>query len=404
MPESLCNLRVKPFVFDLGKDKNTMMKKFLAGTTALIAVGSFASAANAAEPIKLSVGGFMNQWVSIADVDAKNTNQNGQVNWEFNNVAVNSDTEVHFKGETVLDNGLKVAVVIEKEAERTDTGANGRNADQQYAEISGGWGAVRVGETLNAATRVHSSAPGAGAGVSDAVTVLGVGVASGNAVTDLASQVTSVDGINDAGAGSTAIDYVSPMFGPFAFGITYTPRVFSRGLAQEGTTSKDLLGAALVYADKWGPVAVNADVAYARFEQLEGSAQNGMAHGVPVGIKLGYAGFEVGGSYFRIMDNAKIASTATGTSYDGVAWDAGIAYTTGDWKFGYQYYSSSLEGSLAQRGRDTTKVHNVGMAYTMGPGVSVSANLSHLTLTEETRTSSDKTTAAGLITGIQLAF
>ena len=70
-----------------------MMKKFLIGTTALIAVGTLAGAAQAADPIKLSVGGKMNQWFSIADVkDRPGT--------KYAHTAVNSDTEVHFKGET----------------------------------------------------------------------------------------------------------------------------------------------------------------------------------------------------------------------------------------------------------------------------------------------------------------
>jgi outer membrane protein OmpU len=382
-----------------GREK---MKKILAGTSALFAVATLSGAAQAAEPIKLSVGGFMNQWVSILNVDDKKTS-NGVEN-SYNHAAVNSDTEVHFTGSTVLDNGLKVAVVIEKEAERTD--ATARNADQQYVTLSGGWGQVRVGEMLNAATVVHNQAPGAGAAMSDVTTILGVGPVNGT-VTDLASQVTTVDGINDAGAGSTAIDYISPMFGPFAFGLTYTPRVFGRGPANEGATSKDLLGAALVYADKWGPVAIASDVAYARFEELEGTTQAGMAHAVPVGVKLSWNGFDLGGSYIRIMDNVKSTDNATAaTSYDGYAWDAGLAYTTGNWKFGYQYYHSSIDGAAGRTnpGKDKTSVHNGGLAYTMGPGVTTSANFAHMSVTDEAGGTLAKRASYGLITGIQLAF
>ncbi|MBF0355417.1 MAG: porin [Alphaproteobacteria bacterium] len=387
------------------------MKKVLFGTTALVAAGMFGSAAQAAEPIKLSVGGFMNQWFAIADVEDK-TNPATQ----YNNLSIVSDTEVHFKGSTVLDNGLKVAVVIELEAERT-SGATARNADQQYAEISGGWGAVSIGERFNAAQRVHTSAPGAGAAFADIAGMNsqagGANLASGAAVTSMSNYYTSVDGIVNAGRNSTAIDYVSPMFGPFAFGVTYTPAVGSRGLAVEGASVKDLMGAALVYADKWGPVSVNADVAYARAEHETLDTQNGMLHGIPVGLKFGYAGFEVGGSYFRIMDNVKTTASggsATAASFDGRAWDAGIAYTTGPWKFGYQYFSSHMEGLVNTKGKDKTGIHNGGGQYTMGPGVVVTANVGYQTYRDEAANAGasnndlGKRNTLSLVTGLRLNF
>ncbi|MBF0166261.1 MAG: porin [Alphaproteobacteria bacterium] len=377
------------------------MKRFLIGTSALIAVGTIAGAAQAADPIKLSVGGKMNQWLSFADVKDK-------VTTKYNHVAVNSDTEVHFKGETVLDNGLKVEVVIEHEAERTD--ATARNANQQYAQLSGGWGALRIGETVNAANRVHAQAPGAGAGMGDAITILGIQPVTGT-VTSMTDGQTSVDGIASVGVSATSIDYVSPMFGPFAFGLTYTPHGGNRGLAVEGNSIKDLMGVAFVYADTWGPVAVNADVAWARADHETSGTQNGMLHGIPVGVKFGYAGFEVGGSYFRIMDNVKALASAgnanAATSFDGVAWDAGISYTTGDWKFGYTYFTSKHEGDVDTKTKDKAKVHNAGVAYTMGPGVSVSANGVYTAFEDEAvvaTTNTHKSRTYGLITGIQLTF
>ncbi|MBF0355418.1 MAG: porin [Alphaproteobacteria bacterium] len=378
-----------------------MIKRFLIGTSALIAVGTLAGAAQAADPIKLSVGGKMNQWLSFADVKDK-------VTTKYNHVAVNSDTEVHFKGETVLDNGLKVEVVIEHEAERTD--ATARNANQQYAQLSGGWGALRIGETMNAANRVHNQAPGAGAGMGDAITILGIQPVSGT-VTSMTDGQTSVDGIASVGISATSIDYVSPMFGPFAFGLTYTPHGGNRGLAVEGNSIKDLMGVAFVYADKWGPVAVNADVAWARADHETVGTQNGMLHGIPVGVKFGFAGFEVGGSYFRIMDNVKALRSAANanaaTSFDGVAWDAGISYTMGDWKLGYTYFTSKHEGDVDTKTKDTAKVHNAGVAYTMGPGVSVSANGVYTAFADEAvvaTTATHKSRTYGLITGIQLTF
>ncbi|CAA6604870.1 conserved exported hypothetical protein [Rhodospirillaceae bacterium LM-1] len=391
------------------------MKKVLFGTTALVAAGMFGTAAQAAEPIKLSVGGFMNQWMAIGDVDSY-TYATGRVR-EYGNVSLVSDTEVHFKGATTLDNGLKVAVVIELEAERTSS-STGRNADQQYVTLSGGWGQVRVGEMLNAAQVVHNQAPGAGAGNADVSGMFPSSVPNGNTMTSMANHYTSVDGIANAGRCSMAIDYISPMFGPFAFGVTYTPNINSRGFAQESNSLNDLMGAAFVYADKWGPVAVNADVAYARFDYdhsigASGTVTNnatGVVHGVPVGLKLGYAGFEFGGSYVRIMDSMKTgqgaANNAAAGSFDGYAFDVGAAYTTGPWKFGYTYFKSSLAGDIVtNQGRDKQDIHNAGGQYTMGPGVVVTANVGYLKNQEENSTTAgNKQESLALITGLKLSF
>ncbi len=392
------------------------MKKVLFGTTALVAAGMFGTAAQAAEPIKLSVGGFMNQFMAIGDVDSY-TYATGRVR-EYGNVSLVSDTEVHFKGATTLDNGLKVAVVIELEAERTAS-STGRNADQQFATLSGGWGQVRIGEMLNAAQLVHNQAPTAGANNADVANMFPSSVPNGAGLQGMSNQYTSVDGIANAGRASVAIDYISPMFGPFAFGITYTPNVLSRGFAQENNSLNDLFGTAFVYADKWGPVSVNADIAYARFDYdtnmsatgTLNSNATGVVHGLPIGVKFGYAGFEVGGSYFRIFDSMKAGASAgaldgnaSSGSFDGIAYDVGLAYTTGPWKFGYAFYKSSHEGDLRTAGRDKQTLHNGGGQYTMGPGVVVTANVGYLKNQDEVKQAGDKQESLALITGLKLSF
>ena len=94
------------------------MKKFLIGTTALVAAGFVAGQAEAADPIKLSVGGYMNQYVGYADQD-----EDGQEN--FAEVKVESETELYFRGSTTLDNGLTIGVNIDRYADRDDTGGDG---------------------------------------------------------------------------------------------------------------------------------------------------------------------------------------------------------------------------------------------------------------------------------------
>jgi outer membrane protein OmpU len=407
------------------------MKKVLFGTTALVAVGLCAPIANAAEPIKLTVGGMMNQFFGIAFAesdDFKSDAGNSQVGivaspalHSHGNFGVLSDTEIHFKGSTVLDNGLKVAVVVEAEAERTQATANARNTDQQYVEISGGWGALRVGETFNVAHRIHQSAPGAGMAFADlGAFIFAVGGNSsggtGN-ITTTANFFTSADGIGNAGRNSNQIDYVTPAFatpvGTFTAGVSLAPSVSSRGVPVDGTNSKDLMVGGLAYSNTIFGVAIAADAGYGRYELPATSSAtqlSGMAQIQQYGLNLGYAGFKVGGSYMRIMDSNSVkgatvgAHAITAASMDGSAWDAGINYTTGPYTVGYQYFASSFEGIIGIKGKDKTSLHLAGAQYTMGPGVVLTGNFGHARYKDEVNIDSTNTSGWVVATGVKLTF
>lgn len=106
------------------------MKKILVASSALVAV-AFAGQASASEKIKLSVGGYTEQWIGAADQDSGKESYN----------ALQSDTEIHFKGSTTLDNGIEVGATIEFEAE----GEANNNTDEQYLYVNGGFGQIKLG-------------------------------------------------------------------------------------------------------------------------------------------------------------------------------------------------------------------------------------------------------------------
>ena len=85
------------------------MKKILFGTTALLAAGAFASAAQASDPIKLQLGGYMEYWVAAA-------NQDSAFSTPVNSFDIQGESEVWFVGKTTLDNGM----VIELGRQRPD--------------------------------------------------------------------------------------------------------------------------------------------------------------------------------------------------------------------------------------------------------------------------------------------
>src|SRR5215471_11925853 len=112
------------------------MKKLILGSTALVGVASVAGAAQASDGIKLDVGGFF-QTVYQGVFDNKNDQHFGN---EHNYDRFLHNAEVHFKGETTLDNGLTVGAQIELEGENA-----GDQIDKAFVYWSGGFGKVQIG-------------------------------------------------------------------------------------------------------------------------------------------------------------------------------------------------------------------------------------------------------------------
>ncbi|MCP4393231.1 MAG: porin, partial [Alphaproteobacteria bacterium] len=129
------------------------MKKILLGTTALVAAGVISSAAQASEPIKLEVGGYMDWWVAAVDQKEDYENETGI---QSNNVDVFGNGEIHFKGSTTLDNGVKLGVQVELE------GGNRSESDpidESYITVDSQYGRVVLGSDDNVAYSMHVSAP-----------------------------------------------------------------------------------------------------------------------------------------------------------------------------------------------------------------------------------------------------
>lgn len=362
------------------------MKKILYGTTALVAAGFITSAASAAEPIKLSVGGHMWQFFGFVDQEDDTPSSTGVAS-VHNNFGHHSDTEVYFTGSTKLDNGLSVKAVIELEAERTSASPNARQADQQYLEIGGNFGVLSMGERFQLGHRIHNNAPQFGIDWTNFRTAFvtdnaaGTNTTTANVVSGPTEHMTSTNAVLTRS--SSEISYVTPAFYGFNAGVAYVPNVNNRGVANEATALHDALTAGVVYGGTLFGAKVGADVGVVRAERASNSG--GKLTGLQSGLKVGMNGFTVGGSYLRVSDN--IDKTAAQTSQsggnDGHAWDAGVSYENGPWGVSLTYFTSSWEGTVptnggaAGSGADVIKLWSVAGKYTLGPGVVLDAAVVH---------------------------
>src|SRR5262249_18503091 len=92
------------------------LKKLFLGTTALLAAGLVGAGAKAADPIKLTLGGFFG---AAGGGEIGGADNKGEPSYQKQHGAIHENVEVYFNGSTTLDNGLTPGVHIELEGNNT---------------------------------------------------------------------------------------------------------------------------------------------------------------------------------------------------------------------------------------------------------------------------------------------
>ena len=180
------------------------MKKFLVATTALVAVAALSTTAQAADPIKLSIGGFMHQWVGFTDNENDTTVADGV---QMSKVGTWSNAEIYFRGSTKLDNGLTVGVNIDTER---SGGADGVSDDTFLSVSSDSLGTVKIGSTK-----------GVSYGLSHTHSDVGLGVNDGDFTNFVANNLgLDIDTLTSSTDGHKVI-YLTPNFGGVQAGASY---------------------------------------------------------------------------------------------------------------------------------------------------------------------------------------
>src|SRR3546814_18170 len=130
------------------------MKHILLGTSALVAAGLLVAPANAAEKIKLGLGGFYNASMGMNFAEDDDPGESGD---QHNDFDIHQNIEIHIKGETTLDNGITVGVQLQLEGDD-----DAERWDEAWGYFSGGFGEIRFGSEDSAvldrkSTRLNSS-------------------------------------------------------------------------------------------------------------------------------------------------------------------------------------------------------------------------------------------------------
>ena len=150
------------------------MKKLLLGSTALVAGGLMAAPAMAADPIKIGVGGYYQFFVNAGSIEGSYAlSQSGNAAFtgagvNFKGLSLYQEGEIHFTGQSKLDNGTTVGLTVELEgwnsAVSTTAGAgSARQIDEAFLFAFGDWGRVEVGSRDQASYRMYYGLPSAAA-------------------------------------------------------------------------------------------------------------------------------------------------------------------------------------------------------------------------------------------------
>ena len=353
------------------------MRKRLLQSTALFGAGltlAVGGVARAEEPIKLEVGGFFREAYQVVfDDDGE-----GEAGNERNTDGFFNDAEIHFKGETTLDNGLTVGARVELEGE-TETGTAGSDQiDEAWISFSGGFGEIHIGSEDDALANGCIVPPGATGNFSAfSPNQWGANTLATNTV------CTGVDDRGDA----QKILYVSPSFGGFHIGLSYTPNGGDERhtdgvgphVGMPGNADNESRHNVSVYATYsyegagWGLTWGGGGSWEGHAEQVVGPDRE-ESDFYQTGLNLTFGNFGVGGvfEYFHDLDDQG--------PNDLSSWVAGLggSYNMDAWTFGLQYSHQDQENDGSASADEFEQDRIVATTnYALGPGINVDAEIGY---------------------------
>jgi predicted porin len=352
------------------------MKKILLGSTALVAAGLIANDAAAADGVKLSIGGFYRGAAGVMFDDFDGAF--GGLEDDLRDYVFKQDVEVHFSGETTLDNGLKVGAVIQLEGQ-----TSGDQIDEVYAFFSGGWGEVRFGDDDEALTAMCSITPSASPNFGPDSPFFNFSNSGLGGYIGTNGTCFGVDG------DSTKIIYFSPSFGGFSFAASFTPD-------NTQDTRNTTAGAGTRFENNTGQNSENVSVAANFNHDFNGVTLNigggatwsfdrERAPGVDeveddqAYASVSFFGFTIGGAtewrYNFGADESDRHTYGFGVTYNWDAWTVGLGWTHGDYEVAQAGGVITTFGgaavALTNDAEQNQEIFSLTAAYALGPGITI---------------------------------
>jgi hypothetical protein len=360
-----------------------MMKKLLLGSTALVAGGLMAAPAMAADPIKIGVGGYYQFFALAGGIEGVYAPDGTSL--QYKGLQFIQEGEIHFIGQSKLDNGTTVGLTVELEgwntpSTQTSTSPSGsvRQIDEAFLFAFGDWGRLEFGSRDQASYRMYYGAPSALLGWGFFQHNSSFNWASGAMLANPAQGAATFFTIGGQFQDVNRVNYFTPRFYGLQVGVGYAPKInvvpsalLARGLVGPGPTVQaagvcgfndattasncptndnswqDMFDIGANYLNKFGDVTVALFGAW-MYASFVPSFQNLAANNANtitgsnftawrqwvVGAQFGIAGFTVGGS-IGYDNNGLGPNYYTGTSSESRKYAASIMYETGPWQMSF---------------------------------------------------------------------
>lgn len=355
------------------------MKKVLLGSTALVAAGLIAApSAMAAEKLQVSVGGYMEQWFGYTSVDEDSSTR------DIDGFDVKSDSEIHFKGSTTLDNGIEFGINVQLEAN-----TSGDQIDESYLIMKGSFGEINLGSENSAMYKMHYAPSDFGISINSGDQGDWAGLSGSNVSGSgyfrgvLGSTYVEPGRAND----SEKLTYYTPRFAGFQLGASYSPDNLQddNSPVDRNTGVSDMVAFGANYSGDFSGVSLGVSGGYGTF--LESASGTDEPESWSAGVTLGIGGFGIGASY-----------AAEDGATEGEAYNLGVSYETGPFGVSFTYFHGQVDNSSEQ---DT---FHLSGKYALGPGVTAAATLGYAEFQDEGSAGSDELDATYVVTGIRLSF
>jgi outer membrane protein OmpU len=376
------------------------MKKILLGTTAIVAAGMIVSApaAFAAEKLKLSVGGYMEQWFGYVS-------QEDGVGQDFSGIDVKSDAEIHFKGSTKLDNGITVGVNVQLEANQN----NADQIDESYLIVKGGFGEINLGDENSAMYKMNYAPSEFGVSINSGdqtgwLSTVGTGGEDGAKISEggyfrspFGSTYIEPLGVND----STKLTYYTPRIEGVQLGLSYSPDSLqdSNSMSNRITGNSDLVMAGLNFNRTFEGTNIRGSLGYGTVLDAANDGDKATAFNAGLGVAAG--GFAVGAAYSAFDKSG---------GKNGYGLNLGGNYTSGPWGVSLSYFHGEKDGTGAGTtlsGQGAQDTFLLSTKYAMGPGITANATLGQATFSSDDAALDNKTnevSAKYVVVGMRLSF
>ena len=336
-----------------------------------------------------AIGGILNEEQEEGGVDMAT---------DTSAMDVRSDHEIHFNGRATLDSGIKVHAQVQLEGQN-DAGARNTDdlIDEFFVSVSGAFGQIILGGTGGAGIKMLTGLQGSWAtGVGETLAYDNT-MFVGSAAPGGGKTFHTIQNVRMQDHDADKVTYISPKFGGFQVGLTYSGDETNDGLNAridaESNRHNGLEGA-VSYSGKFGDVGFAVGGGMSAYQgATDNTAGKDDESDWVVAARIDFGGgFRVSAAHKRTTDDDDAAK--------GQVTDLGARFVAGANSFSLTGSMGELEESGAQ--------HSAMMgsyARAIGPGAKVHMDLIwNQSDNGESGDDKNENTSTAFVTGLKVRF